>query len=525
VASAVQIYYLICYMLQKLRSNIRFYVLSFSVILSILAYLWIEATIAQNTLRIIRLTQAYALISLAYLYITLLASPFCLEFKTFPFRAQFIRARRATGVSVFYFGTLHACLAFFGQLKGFGGLGFLASKYLLAISLSFIALLIFLSMAVTAIDRVIKKMTYPKWKLLHRFIYLAGLLVLIHALMLGTHFSDLYGAIPQIFFLAVSFLLFLEGKRIDAYLRKKQAALPSFGPATLVIAGLLITALINYFLPIRGNSGSYSLGIHSAHIKLAQQTQAKSALSERSTRRFTVSFNHSEKVSANHPADLRFQVFDASSGSQVVQFDRVYEKLMHLVIVDSDLHYYAHLHPEQEGNEFFISTSFPKNSLYHLYVDFQPAEASEQQFAFTLPVGPPAQLTSSDLLPDTNLAKYFDEYRITLSHPLPLQADLLSAGEQKLTFTVDYANGNPVRTLKPYLASFGHLVMIRGGTFEYLHIHPTATVTNLQDIGGPNVEFMPLGFYGPIKPGNYRLFLQVNPDNKLILADYTVKVE
>lgn len=512
-------------MLQKLRSNVRFYILSFSVMLSIVAYLWIDATIAQSALRIIRLTQVYALISLAYLYLTLLISPFCLEFKNFPFRAQLIRARRATGVSVFYFGTLHACLAFFGQLKGFSGLGFLSGKYLLAISLSFIALIIFLSMAATAVDRVIKKMTYPKWKFLHRFIYLAGLLVLIHALMLGTHFSDLYTVVPQIFFLAVSFLLFLEGKRIDAYLRKKQAALPSFGPATLVVAGLLVTAWINYFAPVGGNRGSYSLGIHSAHVKLAQQAQAKPALGESSTSRFTVSFNHSEKLSVTHPAELRFQIFDASSGSQVVQFDRIYEKLMHLVIVDSDLRYYAHLHPEQRGNEFFISTSFPKNSLYHLYVDFQPAGASEQQFAFTLPVEPPAKRTSSDLLPDSNLAKHFDGYRITLSHPLPLQAELLSAGEQKLTFTVDDANGHPVKTLRPYLASFGHLVMIRGGSFEYLHVHPTATVTNPQDMGGPNVEFVPIGFYGPIKPGNYRLFLQVNPDNRLILADYTVNVE
>ncbi len=132
-----------------------------------------------------------------------------------------MKARRALGVSAFYFGLLHGLFAFFGQLGGFAGLGFLSSKYLLAISLSFIALVILFLMTVTSFDFMVAKLTYPKWKFLHRFVYIAGVLILLHALMLGTHFSDLSSTIPQIFFSALAILLLLEANRFDTYLQKK----------------------------------------------------------------------------------------------------------------------------------------------------------------------------------------------------------------------------------------------------------------------------------------------------------------
>ncbi len=68
--------------------------------------------------------------------------------------------------------------------------------------------------------------------------------------------------------------------------------------------------------------------------------------------------------------------------------------------------------------------------------------------------------------------------------------------------------------------------MINKDTFDYLHIHP-ANLTPLPPdaSGGPQIEFLPLGLYGPIKPGIYRVFAQFNRNGNLIVADYTVKVE
>lgn len=199
--------------------NIRFYVLIFSLIFSISVYVWVTATIPQGSLQIIRLTQAYSLTAITFLYFVLLAGPFCYTFRKFPFRAQYLKARRAIGVSTFYFAFLHANFAFFGELEGFGGLGFLSNKYLLAISLSFTALIILSLMTATSFDFMIAKLTFPKWKLLHRFVYLAGILILIHALLIGSHFKDLSGVIPNILFIALAFLLLLEAPRFLNFLR------------------------------------------------------------------------------------------------------------------------------------------------------------------------------------------------------------------------------------------------------------------------------------------------------------------
>ena len=190
--------------LRPLLSNIRFYVLSFSIVYSLLIYIWVVMTIPDRTVQNIRLTQDYALLAAACLYFALLAGPFCYTIKVFPYRSQYIKARRALGVSAFYFAFLHFCVAFFEQLGGFGGLAFLSNNYVIALSLSATALVILSLLAATSFDSVVKKMKFKRWKLLHRLVYLAGICILIHAAMLGTHFQDLSEPIPQLFITGLS---------------------------------------------------------------------------------------------------------------------------------------------------------------------------------------------------------------------------------------------------------------------------------------------------------------------------------
>jgi len=125
----------------ELFKNIRFYVLLTSALLAGAIYTWIKITIPNEpTAQIIKLTQAYALVAVTYLYIALLTTPITRIFTFLPFRGHYIKARRAIGVSAFLFSLLHASFAFFGELGGFHGLGFLGGKYLLAIGFSFTAL-------------------------------------------------------------------------------------------------------------------------------------------------------------------------------------------------------------------------------------------------------------------------------------------------------------------------------------------------------------------------------------------------
>ncbi len=504
--------------MNSLFSNSRFYILVFSFLLSIVIYFWARSVIPAGNLQIIRAQQIYALVSFGYLYLAVLASPVTKLFKSFPWRGQYIHARRGIGVSAFYFAMLHSLLTFFGQLGGFAGLGFLNNSYLISLGLGLFGLVILSILAITSFDYIVDKFTFPKWKLLHRLVYFGSIAVLVHAFLLGTHFSDLFSLIPQIVFVLVSILLILEAIRLDRFVNNKFTNQPKFGISFVLVMVLLTSGLIYLYLP---SGGSTSLGIHAAHIQLAQQVaQQQNSLSNFSnipglngdrTKRYTASFFAPDRVLPNQDATFKFRIYDASNGDQINYFLKAYAYPMHLIIVDSTLNYFEHIHPDEQGNgDFTITTQFPKAGLYHLYIQFQPAGGIEQQIGFSLPVG----LNSGDQVEfasqpvDQKLTKVFENYEVSLDTHGELNSKDMTIGQDKLTFIIkDAKTKQPITNLKPFMAAFGHLSMINEKTYEFLHVHPNNLVAPPPDSnGGPNVDFLPIGIYGPIKPGIYRLF-------------------
>lgn len=514
--------------------NIRFYILAASFLLSLFIYVWVIGTNISFTSQTAKLTRWYGLISVFFLYITLLIGPFFYTFTIFPKKLSklFSKSRRALGVSVFYFALLHSVIPFFTQLGGFFGLAFLSNKYLISLSLGAIALLIFFFLTITSLDYAVTIMEFKNWKLLHRLIYLAGFLLLIHILMLGSDFITINTAIPQLSILLLLFLLYLEARRFDFFLREKFSTLPALGFTTSFVLFLVLFYFIFSLMP---TSSLSSFNIHSAHVQLAKDIQNQTSnnplnpkipgMDGDRTKRYTAGITASENIQPNTDVTISFDVYDAANGTKVSWFKSLYTKPMHLVIVDDSLSYFNHIHPTQHGTQMQITTSFPHPGVYHLYIDFQPLGGIEQQIGFTLPVGNPQQIVTSNQKPNESFSKTIDNYTVKLTKDR-YQADLLNQGQQLLTFKITDNNGNDVTTLKPYLASFGHLVMINQKTYDYLHVHPTNLVApKPNDNGGPVVEFMPLGLYNTIKPGIYRVFAQFNPNNKLIMADYTIIVE
>lgn len=204
-------------------TNIRFYVLLFSIVLSLGIYTFVTSTV-EKPLQNLTLVQTYALIAMTFLYLALLAGPFCFTFRNFPLRARYLKARRAIGVSAFYFASLHAYLAFFGEIGGFEGLPNFPGFYLIAILLSFTSLFILFLMAATSFDFMVAKLTFPVWKKLHRLVYLVGIFILVHAFLIGSHTKDFSTPIPYIGGLALIFLLSLEIPRIIVFIKKKSTS-------------------------------------------------------------------------------------------------------------------------------------------------------------------------------------------------------------------------------------------------------------------------------------------------------------
>lgn len=502
-----------------------------SSVFSVAVYIW-ASSFSSELLTIIRLQQVFALTAFSFVYLALVIRPFYSAFKFFPLNKLQSNLQKGFIFFSLYFGLLHGAISFFGQLGGFPGLGFLSDKYLTAIFLSFSALLIILLVSLSHIDFLKGRINLPKGGYLPGLFYTAGILILVHALMLGTHFQDLSASIPEIMIMLAALLLALESLRIDRYLQEKFSVIPKLGPVFTVTLGISIGY---FFVTLVPADSPLSLGIHSQHIQLAKQAQQGNipgaaqnipGLTGDRTKRFTVDFDYPENIQPGQETELLFKVYDASSGNKISLFQKIYEKTMHLIIVDQDLKFFNHIHPEQTAEGFLIKTAFPKSGNYHIYTDFQPLGAIEQQFAFSLSAGQGSE-NFSKIPPDTSLTKTFGEYEVTLSFPKPLTASSLSIGGQKLTFTIkDAVSKQPVKTLKPYLASFGHLVMINEDTFDYLHVHPAnLTAPKPGENGGPDVSFLPLGLYGPIKPGIYRIFAQFNPDDKLFTADFTVEIK
>ncbi|MEX0617175.1 MAG: ferric reductase-like transmembrane domain-containing protein [Candidatus Woykebacteria bacterium] len=515
-----------------LIKNIRKIILITSAAVALLIYLFVKTNIESADLQKIRLAQIYALTAVTYLYLALIASPLYKLFPRLPTKSLHLVARRGIGVSAFFFALLHSQIAFWWLLGGFSGLGFLSNAYLKAISLSFIALLILSSMAATSFNWAVQKLG-RRWKMLHRLVYIAATLIGIHALMLGTHFIDLSASIPKIFFVALSVLLILEAIRFDRFLAEKFLWLPKVGLSLALVVGLITYASF-YLKP--PHEGTTSIGIHSQHIKLAEEAQKGTAPSTTTnnspgldgdkTKRYTVNFDHQEGILPKQKTTLRFKVFDASSGSPVSLFKAPWEKTFHLIIVDGELAYFDHIHPVQKGAEFVITTSFPHDSTYRLYANFQPFGGIEQQIAFSLQVGEKKEVKASQPV-DHHPVKIFGDYEVELSTGAPLKAADMSLGKQKISFTIKDANTKePVTNLKPYLNAFGHLVMIKQDNYDYLHVHPYNLTPPVKDAsGGPTVEFLPIGIYGPFKAGVYRAFAQFNHNGKLFVAYFTVKVE
>lgn len=508
----------------KLFSNLRFYVMAFSICLALGIFIWIEATIPPGAAQTAKLTQLYGLISVIYLYLALIGSPLYKVFPSLPFKGYYFKAARPVGFSAFLFAAFHSYFSFFGELGGFVGITFLNNNYLLAITLGFIGLIILTALAATSFDYMVNKLTLKRWKMIHKFVYLAGLLIVIHTLMLGTHFANLSSAIPQVFFVALGILLILEGIRLDCCLNKKFSLIPQYG-VTFVIVACMVT-IGAFYLFVSTQPGVASLGIHALHIQLAKDAQQNvntlntnfPGLQGDRTKRFTASFIPPDNPQPNQDIPLKFKIYDANSGNQVLLFLKTYAYPMHLIIVDSSLNYFEHIHPTEQGDgEFDITTQLPKPGFYHLYIQFQPLGAVEQQMAFTLAVGmnpdDKAELASQPL--DSNLTKVFSDsnqpevsYEVTLDTHGTLNASDMSLGNDKITYTIkDAKTHQPITTLKPFMASFGHLSLINQQTYDFLHVHPNNLVAPLPDANsGPNVDFMPIGIYGPIKPGIYRAF-------------------
>ena len=207
-----------------LLNNSRFWILAIAVTASVTIAGLIQFFVPEGSLQTIRIEQTFGFISLGLLYVAVLISPLTKVVPKLPGKEAIIHARRAIGVSAFYFAALHMYLTFFGQLGGFEGFSYLTTLYKVSSMLGFFALAVLCIMAATSLDVVVDKMGYKHWKLLHRLVYFASLAILGHVLLIGPHFDNGLTFLGALTYIAAVFLIILEILRIRIAIKTKGAS-------------------------------------------------------------------------------------------------------------------------------------------------------------------------------------------------------------------------------------------------------------------------------------------------------------
>ncbi|HET6281630.1 MAG TPA: protein-methionine-sulfoxide reductase heme-binding subunit MsrQ [Polyangia bacterium] len=91
-----------------------------------------------------------------------------------------LRFRKLLGLLAFFYATLHFCM-YFGvdQFFDFGEIGrdIIKRKF---ITVGFAAFVLLIPLAITSTNRMVKRLGFPRWKRLHRLVYLAATLGVIH---------------------------------------------------------------------------------------------------------------------------------------------------------------------------------------------------------------------------------------------------------------------------------------------------------------------------------------------------------
>lgn len=496
-------------------------------------FAYTQLAFPNNELKNIRLTQLFALTALSLIYFTLLPSPLYAAFPLLPFKPIYIKARQALGISAFLFASLHATVSFFKLLKGFEGLAFLSRNYFNAVMLGFTALCILSILALTSFNTIHAKLG-RFWKPLHRSLYAAGILILLHATQIGTHFAVLSDTLPQIIITAVILLLILEIIRIDLFVNKKLSFIPRYALAVV----LLISLGTSYFLYFDDYiSGKKSGSIHATHESIPQGQTPSNTMNHAGmmagadgTNKFKVETENLANVPINEEFTQKFQIINTDTNTPVSVFNIIHEKEMHTIIVDSTLNYFSHIHPTREDSTFTLNTSLPESGQYLTYLDYQPFGFNEQNSVFPLNAGKvtnqaPKNTSSLDAQ-KTKTVGNNNEYKAKLKYTSPLTAQNISTGQQSIKFSLsDAATGQPLKDLEPYLGAFGHLIMINRDTYEYIHIHPTELTTDPAKRGGPDIEFKVMTMQKIISAGTYRLFAEFKKNNEIFLVDYTVAVQ
>jgi hypothetical protein len=214
-----------------------------------------------------------------------------------------------------------------------------------------------------------------------------------------------------------------------------------------------------------------------------------------------------EERPAAGTAAVEFRVL-GPDGGPVTEYTEDHGEDLHLVAVRSDLTGYQHVHPDLGDDGTWRAPLTLTPGSWRLVADTTPA-ASGTDLALTGDLQVAGDYDPRPL-PEPAAVTEVDGYTVVLT------GDLTPGAEAELTFSVS-RDGRPVTDLQPYLGAYGHLVALRDGDLEYLHVHPVVDDA-VAPAPGPHVGFAATA----PSAGTYRLFLDFRHGDAVHTAAFTV---
>lgn len=219
----------------------------------------------------------------------------------------------------------------------------------------------------------------------------------------------------------------------------------------------------------------------------------------------------SGSAKANEETEITVHITN-KDGSPVNDFEVNHEKLLHLIIVNHDLSYFAHIHPDFKGDgKFTINNAFPAGGKYKMFADFKPVGGSTTTLSEWMDMegkeGEHAAVT-----PDSKLVKEVKDKEIEL-------ALTSTKAKEDVTLTFDIRDAKTkqgIDNLEPYLGAVGHVVILSEDAGQYLHVHPLD-----EKATGPKAQFA-TSFP---KSGTYKIWGQFQHRGEVITAPFVVEVK
>jgi len=226
-------------LLRHWLGGIRLYIPVAGALVAAEVWWWARAVYGDAAQAVIRMQSIYAWTALGLVFAALVIGPLLKIFPRLPGKGLLRDARRMLGIVAAGFATLHVGINYIG-LFGLPNPLQLADSYQRAFLLGVSALVILLLLAFTSFDAVFRAMGVW-WFRLHRLIYIAVLLIVMHAFMIGSRSTS----VLALSILAAGAVLLLG---LHSFLVVRQERPPHLQVIFVTLSVVFAAAVLNYGL-------------------------------------------------------------------------------------------------------------------------------------------------------------------------------------------------------------------------------------------------------------------------------------